>query len=128
METGAWTGSVVWSSNGRLVAMTTQEKWIKARAHLNWMAEHLEDTQGLENKKFKSIRGFLVYVARTYTSMVPYLKGIHATIPDPEINGRTDTRSQRWNKNLGYRVWNQTNQLLFFPCLGYGQISKACWN
>jgi hypothetical protein len=32
------------------------------------------------HKKMESIWGFLVYVARTYSTMVPYLKGIHLTL------------------------------------------------
>jgi hypothetical protein len=90
METGSWTGSVVWSSNGKLVVMTSQEKWDKTRAQLKWMSDHLQDSKGLDGKRMKSIRGFLVYVARTYTSMVPYLKGIHATIDSWRKNRNID--------------------------------------
>jgi hypothetical protein len=32
------------------------------------------------HKNLESIRGFLVYVSRTYPEMVPYLKGIHLTL------------------------------------------------
>jgi hypothetical protein len=32
------------------------------------------------HKQLESIRGFLVYVARTYATMVPYLKGVHLTL------------------------------------------------
>jgi hypothetical protein len=79
-ETGAWTGSVVWTSNGRVSAMTTQEKWAKTKQIIHWISEATTNTQGIELKTLQSHRGFLVYVGRTYGSMVPYLKGIHATI------------------------------------------------
>lgn len=79
-EAGAWTGSVAWTSNGHVVVLTTQEKWDKAKGHIQWIADNLNNKDGLDNKMLKSIRGFLVYVARTYCSMVPYLKGLHATI------------------------------------------------
>jgi hypothetical protein len=79
-ETGAWTGSVVWTSNGRVSAMTTQEKWIKTRTILQWISDATKNSKGIELKTLQSHRGFLVYVGRTYGSMVPYLKGIHATI------------------------------------------------
>ena len=79
-ETGAWTGSVVWTSGGELSAMTTQEKWEKTQLCIHWIAENMTNEAGLNLKTLKSYRGFLVYVARTYPSMVPYLKGIHATI------------------------------------------------
>jgi len=35
-------------------------------------------------------RGFLVYLSQTYTSMVPYLKGIHLTWLDSWREGRDD--------------------------------------
>jgi hypothetical protein len=34
----------------------------------------------LDRKKLESARGFLVYVGRTYTTMLPYLKGVHLSI------------------------------------------------
>ena len=89
-ETGAWTGSVVWTSNNKLSVMTTQEKWDKLKAQLNWIRENIDNTNGLDNKRLQSIRGFLVYVSRTYGSLVPYLKGLHATI-DSWRYGRTST-------------------------------------
>ena len=60
--------------------MTTQEKWEKTQLCIRWIAENMMNEAGLNLKTLKSYRGFLVYVARTYPSMVPYLKGIHATI------------------------------------------------
>ena len=79
-ETGAWTGSVVWTTGGEISAMTTQEKWEKTQMCIRWVAENMSNPVGLNLKTLKSYRGFLVYVARTYPSMVPYLKGVHATI------------------------------------------------
>jgi hypothetical protein len=79
-ETGAWTGSVVWTSENQLVVMTTQDKWDKAREQLAWVQSNIRNPKGMDGKTLKSIRGFLVYVSRTYPSMIPYLKGIHATI------------------------------------------------
>jgi hypothetical protein len=79
-EAGAWTGSVVWTSGGTVTVLTTQDKWDKVKKHLKWIADNMENPGGLDNKVLQSIRGFLVYVARTYQMMVPYLKGIHNTI------------------------------------------------
>ena len=42
--------------------------------------------------ELESIRGFLVYVARTYWDMVPYLKGLHLTIYE-------------WIPNRGHDEW-----------------------
>lgn len=35
---------------------------------------------GIPHKQLEKCRGFSVYVSRTYSSMVPYLKGIHQTL------------------------------------------------
>jgi hypothetical protein len=80
LEAGAWTGSVVWTSNNQVCALTTLEKWNKAKSQLLWMKENINNKSGWNISTLKSIRGFLVYLARTYTAMVPYLKGLHATI------------------------------------------------
>lgn len=88
-ETGAWTGSVVWTSGNSISVMTTQEKWDKTRRYIQWVSDNLSNAEGIDGKELKSIRGFLVYVARTYTTMVPYLKGIHATI-DSWRTGRNE--------------------------------------
>ena len=34
----------------------------------------------MSNKILEGIRGFLIYVARTFKWMTPYLKGLHLTI------------------------------------------------
>jgi hypothetical protein len=71
--------------------MVTQERWEKTQKKLDWIhraakGERGEDVsvecpQGsIPHKTLESIRGFLVYVARTYTALVPYLKGIHLTL------------------------------------------------
>ena len=90
-EAGAWTGSVVWTSNNQIVVLVTQDRWDKVKSKLQWIVDHIDDACGLNGKTLQSIRGFLVYVSRTYTSMVPYLKGIHATIdswrPNRNIDG-----------------------------------------
>ena len=99
-ETGAWTGSVVWTSNGEVVVLTTQDKWDKTKDHIRWIAENLNNKEGLDIKTLKSIRGFLVYIARTYNSMVPYLKGLHATIdswrPGRNMNGWKYSEQRKW--------------------------------
>ena len=42
----------------------------------------IEDREegGLDRDKMELIRGFLVYMARTYQDMNPYLKGLHLTL------------------------------------------------
>jgi hypothetical protein len=90
-EPGAWAGTVMWGTEVDVKKMVTQERWDKTKSKLDWIARTLSGERGADiaqdcprgqvpHKQLESIRGFLVYVARTYTTMVPYLKGIHLTL------------------------------------------------
>ncbi len=37
----------------------------------------MRDSDSIEQKKLESYRGYLIYLARTYPMITPYLKGIH---------------------------------------------------
>ena len=50
----------------------------------------LSEGEGLDFKELKKDRGYLVYIARTYWSMVPYLKGIHQTLDSWRSGRNTD--------------------------------------
>lgn len=43
-------------------------------------ADAIGETQGLDRKLLEVIRGFLLYLFRTYVGMKPFMKGIHLTI------------------------------------------------
>lgn len=95
-EPGPWAGVVAHSRRGEPVyKLVTQIRWDKARRLLGEIREMFDRgvSQGretttknrskdvwLQRDKLESARGFLVYVARTYTTMLPYLKGLHLTI------------------------------------------------
>jgi hypothetical protein len=121
-ETGAWTGSVVWTSSGEIVVMTTQEKWDKTKKCLEWISVNMDNTQGLDGRLMKSYRGFLVYVARTYGSLVPYLKGIHATI-DSWRPGR-DEDGWKWTKDTKKRKRPRATGV---PSSGVGGEDDSEW-
>jgi hypothetical protein len=100
-EPGAWAGTVMWATDLEVRKMVTQERWEKTKSKLDWIwrasqGEHEEDValecpEGhIPHKKIESIRGFLVYVARTYPTMVPYLKGIHLTLDSWRVNRGSD--------------------------------------
>ena len=96
MKPGAWAGATVSSDEATVRKGVTEERWKKLRTKVWWLARHagLEvDTEDheLDNvmplrvsqpvdcihyKTTESIVGFLVYVAMTYRSLMPYLKGI----------------------------------------------------
>ena len=100
---GAWAGATV-SSDGMVVRKgVTKERWEKVKSKIRWIAGEIglrdeftpvsfgdmakasnEDGGTPEGKlHFKTTKlcvGFLVYVPMTYTSMVPYLKGIYLSL------------------------------------------------
>jgi hypothetical protein len=80
LEPGAWAGSVVYTSDGRVVVLVSKEKWEKTQAIVKRLNEWAASGEPVNRKQLESDRGFLIYVARTYPAMKPYLKGIHATI------------------------------------------------
>ena len=86
---GAWAGSVVQTTKNEVLVTVSQEKWDKCKRQINWIDEHSKHPGGIPFKELESIRGFLIYVTRTYPTMVPYLKGIHQTLDSWRV-GRSD--------------------------------------
>ena len=81
-EPGAWAGAVVLTGKGAVWVTASQEKWDKIKAIISHWSEEVvvENTLFVDSKALERDRGFLVYVSRTYTSTVPYLKGFHHTL------------------------------------------------
>ena len=99
-DPGAWAGSVVSTSDGVVTKFVTKERWRKTQGAVRWLAKKIgipgdqwsiggipedkdskESPKGtLPHKQAERIRGFLIYVSRTYRAMVPYLKGLHLTL------------------------------------------------
>lgn len=98
-EPGAWAGSVVSTTNEVVTKFVTKDRWRKTQGCIRWLAKKVgvpgdnwscglpedEDSKTspsgtLPHKQAERIRGFLIYVSRTYRAMVPYLKGLHLTL------------------------------------------------
>jgi len=83
---GPWCGSFVSVEDNSVLAYVSHKKWEKGRAYIaGWLrivkvAIAAKETPCLEHKQMEQGRGFLVYLSRTYTSIVQYLKGIHLTL------------------------------------------------
>jgi hypothetical protein len=94
MTPGAWAGTIIRTDGIIVERMVSQERWDKTRDKIRWIRDHLigrpVSSKGFKipHKPLESIRGFLVYVTRTYPEMTPYLKGIHLTL-DSWRTGRT---------------------------------------
>lgn len=76
----AWAGSMCHTDGGAVTVLVTADKWNKARGHIQHLLKIAESTNLFDYKELESIRGFLIYVARTYPAFTPYLKGIHLTL------------------------------------------------
>jgi hypothetical protein len=84
---------VVRASEKGVFVLLDEEKWRKSKVLLQEVLVLLEDdSEHLLRKRLEQIRGFLVYVTRTYPCMVPYLIGLHLTIDG-------------WRKNRDERGW-----------------------
>jgi hypothetical protein len=78
---GAWSGCVIRVTADGVFILSDEEKWRKAKDLLHEVLALLEsDPENLPRKRLEQIRGFLVYVTRTYPCTVPYLIGLHLTI------------------------------------------------
>jgi hypothetical protein len=97
---GAWACATVMMDGETVCKGVTKERWVKLQSKIRWIGKQLEldddyskkadedmGESNLESIKsslhFKSLEsnvGFIVHVAMTYTSMIPYLKGIYLTL------------------------------------------------
>ncbi len=77
---GAWAGSVCHTDSGCVTVMVTVDKWSKAREYVVQLLAISTAANTFEFKELESIRGFLIYIIRTYPAFTPYLKGIHLTL------------------------------------------------
>ena len=80
---GAWAGAmVVHRKEEGLFVTCSQDKWSKGRGYVEELYETVVtgNTSFLNRKALESMRGFLVHLSRTFTSITPYLKGIHNTL------------------------------------------------
>ncbi len=76
---------------GVAISVTTV-KWAKMQTLVEELSEMIGIAAGaMDRGRLEEIRGFLIYTARTYRWMNPYLKGLHLTIdgwrPDRDVDG-----------------------------------------
>jgi hypothetical protein len=77
---GAWSGVVCHTDNGMVTVLCTQDKWDKVRCYISDLILMQQSSNTFVHKDLERIRGFLIYVIKTYPSFAPYLKGIHLTL------------------------------------------------
>jgi hypothetical protein len=104
---GAWAGCVFEISPDKIGKTVTQEKWDKAKAIVESIAgKVLSDGSSpeLDHKELERQRGFLVHLTMTFSSLVPFLKGIHLTL-DSWRFGRKEDGWKMTPKE--WRLWTQ---------------------
>ena len=68
-------------TEGSVTLLVSEKTWEKTRSMVEELRVMMEsDSLDRKNLELERIRGFLIYVSRTYRWMVPYLKGLHLTI------------------------------------------------
>jgi hypothetical protein len=78
---GAWVGSLLRSEKTGIYTLTLQEKWDKTKRLAKETETLLRDNlSNIPRKRLEQIRGFLMYVTRTYPGLTPYMIGFHLTI------------------------------------------------
>ena len=110
---GPWAGSVVHTQEG-VTLLISDKKWDKTQKLVVELRDMLAEPI-LDRKNLERIRGFLIYVSRTYRWMVPYLKGLHLTIDswreDRDEEGyrkdrpRQPRRQGNWHWNWADEKW-----------------------
>jgi hypothetical protein len=98
----AWAGSIIHTDNEVVTVLVSEVKWGKTKAWLKWMKEEVVSSNGLNRKELERCIGFLIYVSRTYRSMIPFLKGMHKTL-DGWRGGR-DNDGWKYYAHLRYEI------------------------
>jgi hypothetical protein len=80
MKAGAWTGTLQKIYPSMIVALTSQEKWDKAKQMVDGLLSDVVQGARLSLRQLLKEWGFLVHLTMTYPVMVLYLKGLHLTI------------------------------------------------
>jgi len=93
--------------------MVSKEKWQKTQALVRELEEMLERDL-LPLQRLLEIRGFLIYVVRTYSWLNPYIKGLHLTVdswrPGREASG-FKLRGKELERAMG--IWSAIRGI---PC------------
>jgi hypothetical protein len=79
---GPWAGSMVYTDDAEagVRVLVSRKKWDKANQFLATLYGLVLASEWVDHKVLERIRGFLVYIARTYKPLRPFLMGLHMTI------------------------------------------------
>jgi hypothetical protein len=79
---GPWAGSMVYTDDAQagVRVLVSRKKWARAKRLLATLHGLVLASEWVDHKVLERIRGFLVYVARTYKPLTPFPMGLHMTI------------------------------------------------
>jgi hypothetical protein len=79
---GPWAGSMVYTYDAEVDVrvLVLRKKWAKANQLLAILHGLVLASEWVDHRVLERIRGLLVYVARTYKPLKPFLMGLHMTI------------------------------------------------
>lgn len=99
---GPWAGTVCLTDNGEVVGTVSLKKWRKTQdlvTELKGLVEEAGHLGVVSRQRLLEIRGYLIYVVRTYPWLNPYLKGLHNV-----IDGYGDDRDEEGWKLSGPKL------------------------
>jgi hypothetical protein len=90
---GPWARSMVYTDDSAagVRILVSRKKWAKAKRLLETLHELVLGSEWIDHKVLERIRGFLVYVDRTYKPLMPFLMGLHMS-----IDGWRPVRDEVW--------------------------------
>ena len=109
---GEWAGTSVDTSGEIACVYVSQAKWDKTKEIIARIIDELGKGKGLDFVQLRRDRGFLIYVSRTYRSLVPYLKGIHQTLDS-------------WREGRDEHGWKLSPQELYQLNQGEGDLDHT---
>jgi hypothetical protein len=110
---GAWAGTMAFTSDQGAFATVSQDRWDKTREILSRLWDGLKNRGGrFKHSDLLSDRGYLIYVARTYTTMRPYLKGLNLTVV-------------RWRPGQDDEGWKDLDWYDDFPEVGSNESQES---
>ena len=104
---GAWNGVVLHTNTPFPRLSTTQKKWNKLRAGLDWILQVAKVSSSIETAGLRRVAGLAVNVTEVYTDARAYLKGIFNAI-----------EAFRWDRDIdGWRLQGAMDSALLFASL-----------
>jgi hypothetical protein len=106
-QPGAWAGGVAYTDQNLIRVFVSQKKWDKAKAFLLWLTGELgKPRPQIERARFRSGKGFLVYMSQCYEFMQPYMKGFHLS----EDSWRPGRNAQGWKEPGAMEATNRDEE------------------